>query len=130
MSNKIEKTEKLNVHLKGELADKFKRIKTHLGLENDTEVIRSLITWYYYQHEKELIGPPKTMWKINANDKGVLVWDPELQAAVQIYFKQDRIVCEKCLKSDCKHIQWVVAQEDVQEIIRRKRREGWNLPEI
>jgi hypothetical protein len=45
MPIEIDKAEKLNVQLKGEVADKFKRIKTFLGLEQDTEVIRSLITW-------------------------------------------------------------------------------------
>lgn len=49
-----EKTEKLNVHLKGDVAEKFSRIKEFLGLEQDTEAIRALITWYYNQHEKEL----------------------------------------------------------------------------
>ena len=52
MSKKMEDVEKLNVHLKGDVTDKFRRIKLFLGLEQDTEVIRALITWYYNQHEK------------------------------------------------------------------------------
>ena len=71
-NNMPDSSEKLNVHLKGEIADMFVRIKKYLGLEQDTEVIRALITWYYNQNKDELSGPPKTMYHINLNDKGVL----------------------------------------------------------
>jgi hypothetical protein len=91
MSIKNEAVEKLNILLKGDSADKFKRIKAFLGLENDTEVIRVILTWYYNQYAKDLQGPPKTMWHLNLNDKGVLIWDPDLQEAVQVSFTQKGI---------------------------------------
>jgi hypothetical protein len=130
MSIKEEKTEKLNILLKGESADKFKRIKAFLGLENDTEVIRILLTWYYNQHEKDLSGPPKTMWHLNLNSNGVLVWDPELHEAVQIQFKPNGILCIHCEKDDCKHIQFATSRSDIREVIRKRRKEGWKLPDL
>ena len=130
MSKKTEDIEKLNVHLKGDITDKFRRIKQFLGLEQDTEVIRALITWYYNQHEKELSGPPKTMWHLNLNATGVLVWDPYLLKAVQILFKPTGIICEEDGRDDCKHIQFAISKPDIQEVIRKKRKEGWKLPDV
>jgi len=130
MSLKVDKTEKLNVQLKGESADKFKRIKAFLGLEQDTEVIRSLITWYFNQHEKELTGPPKSMWHLNLSNDGVLIWDPDLHKAVHIFFKPEGIKCTEDSNDSCKHIQFAVSQKEVQTIIRKRRKEGWKLPEV
>ncbi len=125
-----ENAEKLNVHLKGEVADKFKRIKSHLGLEQDTEVIRNLITWYYNQNEKDLIGPPKTMWHLNLNDKGVLIYDPFIREAVQVCFSPKGIECQYDEKDDCKHIQFALSKEDIREVVRQKRKQGWKLPDV
>lgn len=121
---------KLNVHLKGEIADKFKRIKSYLGLEQDTEVIRVLVSWYYNQNQKELTGPPKTLWHINLNDVGVLIWDPEIGKAVQIHFSPKGILCEHDQADDCKHVQFALSKNDIVEVIRRRRKEGWKLPDV
>lgn len=123
-------TVRLNILLKGELADRFTRIKRFLGLENDTEAIRSIISWYYRQYEKELSGPPKNMWHLNLNDQGVLIWDPDLHKAIQIIFSRKGIECQHDHKDDCKHIQFALTKEDIQEVIREKRKEGWELPKV
>ena len=125
-----ETTEKLNVHLKGDVAEKFNRIKDFLGLEQDTEAIRALITWYYKQHEKDLSGPPKTMWHLNLNDQGVIIWDPFIQQGVQITFTPKGICCTYDDKDDCKHIQFALSQPKIQDAIRKKRKEGWKLPDV
>jgi hypothetical protein len=130
MPIEMDKTEKLNVQLKGEVADKFKRIKTFLGLEQDTEVIRSLITWYYNEHQKDLAGPPKSMWHLNLNAEGVLIWDPDIREAVQIHFTPKGILCVHDETSNCKHIQFAISKPDIQEVIRRRRKEGWKLPDV
>lgn len=131
MSKEAEKTEKLNVILKGEAADRFKRIKSFLGLEQDTEVIRTLIAWYYNEHANELTGPPKTMWHINLNDDGVWIWDPDLGKAVQVDFKRTGIICEHDEKEDCRHIQFALSKPEIQEVIRKRRKQGWiGLPNI
>jgi len=123
-------TVKLNVQLKGESADKFRRIKAYLELENDTEVIRTLVRWYHKQYEKELTGPPRTMWHMNINQMGVLVWDPSLGKAIPIYFRPEGILCEECETDGCRHVVFALSQSDVQDVIRKRREEGWKLPEV
>jgi len=130
MSIKDDNALRLNIQLKGEPADRFTRIKAFLGLENDTEVIRALISWYYNQNEKDLKGPPRTMWHLNLNVNGVLIWDPDLRAGLQVQFKPGGIRCLHCEKDDCKHIQFAISKDEIQEVIRKKRKEGWKLPDI
>lgn len=118
--------EKLNVTLEGESADKFRRIKAYLELKNDTEVIRTLIRLFYQQYEKELLGPPKTMWHMNLNEWGVLVWDPDLGEAPQIHFKPEGIICEHCEVDNCKHVTFALSKEDVQKV-RGGEKRVWNF---
>ena len=125
-----EKTEKLNVHLKGDVAEKFNRIKEFLGLEQDTEAIRTLIAWYYREHETDLSGPPKTMWHLNLNGQGVLIWDPWLQKAVQILFTPKGVRCQQDDTNNCKHIQFALSKPDIQEAIHERKKEGWKLPDV
>ena len=130
MSNKSDDVVRLNVQLKGDAADRFIRIKKFLGLENDTEAIRSLITWYYNEYEEDLSGPPKTMWHLNLNGQGVLIWDPDIHKAVQITFTPKGIRCEQDGKENCKHIQFALSKPDIQDVIRARNKEGWDLPDI
>ena len=130
MGEKMQNKEKLNVQLRGAVADKFRRIKSYLGLENDTEVIRALITWYYTRHEPELTGPPKLMWHLNLNEHGVLVWDPDLRQGVQVLFSRNGIKCEHCENESCKHVQFALAQPDIKKVIQKRQKEGWKLPEV
>jgi metal-responsive CopG/Arc/MetJ family transcriptional regulator len=45
---------RIYVKLDEKAAEKFQKIKEHLGLKNDTEVLRALITDFYKKHQKEL----------------------------------------------------------------------------
>jgi len=121
---------RLNILLKGESADRFRRIKRFLGLENDTEAIRHVINWYYRQYENELCGPPKSMWHLNLDSNGVLIWDPDIQKAVHIKFTSNGIYCQQDDADDCKHVQFALSKEDIQDIIRQRRKEGWKLPDV
>lgn len=130
MPNKTEDVVRLNIQLKGEMADRFIRIKRFLGLENDTEAIRTMISWYYNQNQKELIGPPKSMWHMNLNDQGVLVWDPDIREAVQILFSPKGIRCAVDGEDGCKHILFALTKPDIQQVIRARKKEGWRLPDV
>jgi hypothetical protein len=130
MSKKAESIIRLNIQLKGDAADKFIRIKNFIGLENDTEAIRFIISWYFNHFSKDLSGPPKTMWHLNLNDKGVIIWDPFIGKGVQILFSPKGIECTCDGVDDCKHVQFALSKEDIKEVVRLRRKEGWNLPDV
>ncbi len=67
----------------------------------------------------------------NLDENGVKISDKKLNLkAIQIYIKPQGLLCEYCRSSSCEHIKYALEQEDIQEIIRKKKREGWNLPEV
>jgi hypothetical protein len=52
----MEKVDRLKIYVRldGEMSERFSRIKEHLGLKNNTEVLRRLITLYWRAHQEEL----------------------------------------------------------------------------
>lgn len=66
----------------------------------------------------------------NLDDYGVKIGDKKLNLkAIQIYFKPEGIYCEYCQTDSCEHVGYALKQPAIQEVIRRKRLEGWRLPE-
>jgi len=110
---------RINLRLDGDMAKRFSEIKENLGLKNDTEIVRSLINWYYHAHETEL-RPKLEHWNLNEN--GVSITDRQLNRIIQVWFKPDRIWCEYDESSDCKHVDFALDLPEVQEILRKK---GW-----
>jgi hypothetical protein len=121
---------RLNILLKGESANRFTQIMRFLGLENDTEAIRTIINWYYRQYENELCAPPKSMWHLNLESNGVLIWDPDVRKAVQVSFGQHGIFCQYDNSDYCRHIKFAISKPDIQDVIRKHRKEGWKLPDV
>ncbi|RLI44726.1 hypothetical protein DRO69_06750 [Candidatus Bathyarchaeota archaeon] len=109
---------KLNVRLDRELEEKFFQIKKFFGVENETEVVRSLINWFWREHEKEL--QPK-FEHFNVNENGVLIVDREQDRIFQVYFHPEGIECE-CGTPNCKHKEFALSLPKVQQILREK---GW-----
>jgi len=71
------------------------------------------------------------MYHINLNDKGVLVWDPDLRKAVQLYFSKQGITCQEDEKTEsCKHVMFALSKPDIQEVIRKRKKEDWELPDV
>jgi len=67
----------------------------------------------------------------NLDEHGVKIGDKKLGLkAIQIYFKPEGIFCEYCGPSSCEHIKYALEQPDIQRIIRKKRLEGWKLPDV
>jgi len=110
---------KIYLRLHGELKDRFLEIKALLGLENDTEVCRSIINDYWMRNRDKF--PPK-LRHFNLNPQGILVLDPEVDRLIQIYIKPDSIHCGHCNVSNCKHTAFALSQPDVQKLLQKK---GW-----
>jgi len=108
---------KIYLRLDGEPAKRYAQVKRYLGLKNDTEIMRSLINWYWRAHRDEL--QPK-LEPYNINEHGMMVLDRDLGQIVQVYFNQDKILCDHCEVSTCKHAEYALSIPKVQEILREK----------
>jgi hypothetical protein len=122
--------EELRIYLRadGEIAERFWRIKEHLGLKNDTEVVRSLINWYWRENQEKLQPP---LEHFNIWEEGVRILDRTLGDTtsrgliVDVYFKPDKAWCEYCESSKCQHVKFALSLPEVQKILRTK---GWKIP--
>jgi hypothetical protein len=124
-------TEELRIYLRadGKTAEHFWHIKEHLGLKNDTEVMRQLINWYWRENQ-ETLQPP--LEHFNINEHGVRILDRTLAdktssgRIIDIHFKPDKVWCEYCESSKCQHVKFALDIPEVQKILRKK---GWKIPE-
>ena len=70
----------------------------------------------------------------NLSESGVRVLDRALAnrstsgKIVDIYFRPEGIWCDYCDSDSCRHIDFALSVPSIQEIVVKKRREGWNLP--
>lgn len=113
---------RINLRLHGEEAEKFIKIREHVGLRNDTEVIRYVLNWYYRQHEHEFEA---NMEHYNLNENGVVVLDKRERRLIQIYFRPEGVYCEYCRKFSCKHVNFALSIPEVQAILKSA---GWKIP--
>lgn len=122
-----------NVSIKKELADSVKIfIKANTGFG-----FRSIAQFVEYAVRKRLedlkvIGPDilPRLEKINVDEDGVKIFDRDLHEVIQVFFKPKGILCGYCETPDCLHVEFALTDAEVKEQIRKKRLEGWKLPEV
>jgi len=68
--------------------------------------------------------------QVNFDENGVKVLDRDLHEVVQVYLKPEGIFCEACEKNDCEHIIFALSIHEIKKEIKKKRLEGWKLPEV
>jgi hypothetical protein len=117
--------DELRIYLRdeGEIVRRFLRIKEHMGLKNDTEVVRFL-TNDYWDRNKDMLQP--ALEHFNLSEKGVCILDRTLAdknsrgRIVDVHFKPDMVWCEYCQSAACEHVKFALDLPEVQEIMRRK----------
>jgi len=109
---------KVYLRLHGELKDRFLAIKDYLGLENDTEVCRSIINDYWMKNRDSFQAKPK-LKHFHMNPDGLLVLDPEIDRLIQIHLKPDSIECSYCKVSNCKHTEFALSLPEIQARLKR-----------
>lgn len=74
---------------------------------------------------------PRFEYFIDSEHNEVRVTDRKLNRQTEIYFTIEGIHCELDKSNDCEHIQFILTIPEIQEIIRKKRKEGWlKLPDV
>jgi len=75
--------------------------------------------------------PPLLPFEIlNHDSRGVKVQDNKLHLISDVQFTPIGIYCPVCDAHYCEHIRFALDQSDIKETIRKKRKEGWKLPEV
>lgn len=126
---------RIGVTLENDTTQKFLAVKQHIGIKSHADIVRWLINNYYEKEKLEKVKP--MLEHYNLNDNGVRVRDPSLATQnsplgliVDISFKPQGIRCDYCRTDNCRHIHFALTVPAIQEVIRKKRKDGWKLPDI
>lgn len=124
----------VTIKIPKELTDKVDRLVGKEGFTSRGEVakvaLRKLLDNY-----KDIISVP-VLVHFNLDEDGVKIRDLSLTTSnsphgliVDIAFKPKGIWCGYCETNDCRHIQFALSVPAIQKVIRKRIRDGWNLPE-
>ncbi|MDR0318828.1 MAG: hypothetical protein LBI09_02195 [Nitrososphaerota archaeon] len=66
---------------------------------------------------------------IEVDNDTVKIRDQQQGVVVDVYFKWSGIYCNTCKLDTCPHITYALTVTKVREIVMKKIKQGWNLPE-
>ena len=117
------------VSLKKELVDQIEVfIEKNPQYKSISDFIHEATRIRLEEINKSKILPQFEHFNINAT--GVRIMDRKIGMIAEIYFKPQGIFCDIDKSNTCEHIDFALTVPAIQEIIIRKRKEGWKLPEV
>jgi len=121
------KPPQVRVVFEGDMQRRFEAIKDHYGMKKNADLVRLLITLKY---EDLGLGPELPRFEqINSDNDGVKIHDRELHRVVDVFFKPQGIKCGYDQTDDCVHVDFALSLPGVKELVRKRRKEGWKLPD-
>jgi phosphatidylserine/phosphatidylglycerophosphate/cardiolipin synthase-like enzyme len=122
-----EEIERIRLDLTVEESQKLRWVKKSRGFTINTELIRILITEEFEKRGGKLEEP---LVQINSDENGVLIHDKKLRKAVHVTFNRKGVNCDHHLTDECEHVAFALSIPKVQETIRKRKKEGWKLPDV
>lgn len=123
------KTNHVTVKIPKELIAEMDKLKGKHGFRSRGEIAKEAIRKLLKEYAPFL----SVLEHFNLNEDGVIIADrsnPKGVQLCQIWFKPEGIQCEECGTDDCKHVRFALSHPPIQEVIRKRRLEGWKLPEV
>jgi hypothetical protein len=120
------------VSLKRELVDEVDRfVKEHLEYKGIADFVHEAVRIRMEEIRKSHIERPLPRFEhFNMGENGVRISDRKLRRIADITFKPEGIYCELDDSDHCEHIDFALTVPEIKEIIRKKRKEDWKLPDI
>jgi Arc/MetJ-type ribon-helix-helix transcriptional regulator len=66
--------------------------------------------------------------RVNSDEKGAKIFDRKIGEVVQVYIRPEGIRYSLDETDNCEHIEYILSLKDVQETVKKRKREGWQLP--
>lgn len=127
MKGEKEKTH-ITVKIPRELIEKMDRLKGKEGFRSRGEIakvaLRKLLDTY-----KDVIEE-SVLQHFNLNEDGVAILDRAINMIANVAFTPKGIRCDYCETDDCRHIDFALTIPEVQSVVKKRRKEGWKLPEV
>ena len=134
---KQKRSDHVTVKIPKELTDEMDKLIGALGFRSRGEIAKEAIRQLLSHYKENLASPelPK-LEHFNISENGVRILDRTLANGISrgriidVYFKPEGVWCDYCQTSSCRHIQFALTVPAIQEVILKKREEGWKLPQI
>jgi hypothetical protein len=110
------------------LMEMFEKIKGKIGIQSNVDLVRMLINEKFDALGLKVSLP--RFEKINNDEDGVKILDRHLADDVQVYIKPTGIICGYDKSEDCDHIQYALSFPEVRQLIKKRRKQGWKLPNV
>lgn len=93
------------------------------GFRSKAEIVKEALRLFLDDHKPRLEH-------FNLDETGVRILDRKLNLIVDVFFTPKGIQCELDKSSNCDHVKFALSVPNIQKVIRKKRKESWNLPEV
>lgn len=67
---------------------------------------------------------------VNCDPEGCKILDRQIKRVVDVYIRPEGIKCSLHHTDTCEHVEFALTLKDVTEIIKKKKKEGWKLPDV
>ena len=115
----------VTVRIPKELSQEADKLIGKKGFKSKAEIVKVAL--------RELLdnyGADKHFQMLNRTSDGVKIRDVRLGQVADIKITPEGIYCPICDASNCEHIRFALDQPDIKNLIGRKKKEGWKLPDI
>ena len=122
-----EEGEYSNIKIPNELIVNVDCLIGKYGYKSRGEIVKTALREFLVKYEK----PEPRLERINSDSSGIKIFDRKIprNRLVHVTFTPDGIQCDYHKSNTCEHVEFALEQADVQEIIKEKKKEGWNLPD-
>lgn len=120
------------VSLKRELVEQVENfVQEHPEYKSIADFVHESVRVRMEEVRKSHIEKPLPRFEhFNKGAGGVKITDRKRHRIADIYFRPEGIFCELDQTDDCEHIDFALTVPEIQDIIRKRRKEGWKLPEV
>ena len=116
------------VSLKKELVEQIEQfVKENPQYKSTADFLHEAARLRIEEAKKAKVSP--RFEHFNINDSGVRITDRKIGMIAEIYFKPQGIFCDLDKNSSCEHIDFALTVPAIQQIIKKRIKEGWKLPE-
>ena len=113
------------VRIPNDLAIEIDKLIGTKGFKTRAEVTKEALRRFLLDYPRH-----PTLEHFNLDEDGVRILDRELGLIIDVAFKPKGIWCDYCQTNDCRHTKFALSVPAIQKVIRKRIKDGWNLPDV
>lgn len=124
----MSKDEYTTIRIPKELSKELDGLIGTRGFRSKAEIVKEALRHLLLQYARMPLFQHFNLDEID--EHGVKVLDYQLNRIVDVFVKPEGIRCAYCDANDCVHVQHLLTVPSIKDVIRKRRKDGWDLPEV